>query len=179
MDMLRSLNLNAFDAVVYACFALGILMGFSAGLLRSLATIIGYLIAAPVAVGLTPFLSQVLTEQFNMPPTQVWLLFVGIFLVVGIVLSALLRLAISEMVGVRISLPDRLVGALLGAVRMALLAVLMVLIFDRIIPFDRQPSFLTGSKLRPILSKAGQAGVKSLPPDVTDFIDNLKRARGL
>jgi membrane protein required for colicin V production len=121
----------------------------------------------------------VLVEQFNMPRTQIWLLFFGIFLVIGIVLSVLLRLAITEMVGARISAPDRLAGALLGAVRICLLAVLMVLIFDRIIPFDRQPAFLTGSQVRPILSKAGQAGVKTLPKDATDFIDQLKRARGL
>ena len=95
------------------------------------------------------------------------------------VLSALLRLAISEMVGADISIPDRLAGALLGAVRIGLLAVLMVVIFDRIIPADREPAFLTGSQLRPMLSKAGQAGLKSLPPDVTDFIDRLKRQRGI
>jgi len=173
------LSINAFDLAVYVCLAFGIIMGFTAGLLRSLATVIGYLIAAPIAVGLTPFLSQVLVEQFNMPRTQIWLLFFGLFLVIGVVLSALLRLAISEMVGARISTPDRLAGALLGAVRIGLLSVLMVLIFDRIIPFDRQPAFLTGSQLRPMLSKAGQAGVKALPKDATDFIDQLKRARGL
>jgi membrane protein required for colicin V production len=33
--------------------------------------------------------------------------------------------------------------------------VLMVAIFDRIIPPGREPAFLTGSKLRPILSAAG------------------------
>lgn len=171
--------INIFDAVVYGCVALGIIMGFSAGLLRSLATIIGYLVAAPIAVGLTPFLSQVLVEQFDLPRTQIWMLFAGIFLVTGVALSALLRLAITEMVGARISAPDRLAGALLGGVRMVLLAVLMVLVFDRIIPFDRQPPFLTGSQLRPMLSKAGQAGVKAMPPEAADFIDNLKRARGL
>jgi membrane protein required for colicin V production len=67
----------------------------------------------------------------------------------------------------------------LGAVRILLLAVLMVLIFDRIIPADRQPAWLTESRLRPLLSVAGQQGLKSLPPDVTDYIDRLKRERGI
>ena len=55
----------------------------------------------------------------------------------------------------------------------------MVVIFDRIIPAGREPAFLKGSQLRPILSEAGQQGLKSLPPDVEDYIDHLKRQRGL
>jgi membrane protein required for colicin V production len=66
---------------------------------------------------------------------------------------------------------------MLGAVRIGLVAVTMVLIFDRIIPVDRQPGFLIGSKLRPILLVAGQKGLKSLPSDVTAYIDQLKRER--
>jgi membrane protein required for colicin V production len=50
-----------------------------------------------------------------------------------------------------------------------------VLIFDQLVPADRQPAYLTGSQLRPLLSMAGQKGFKSLPPDVTAYIDRLKR----
>ena len=49
----------------------------------------------------------------------------------------------------------------------------------RIIPAGREPGFLKGSQLRPLLSVAGQQGLKSLPPDVVDFIDRLKRERGI
>jgi len=70
-------------------------------------------------------------------------------------------------------------GAVLGAVRIFLVAVLVVVAFDRIIPTDRQPPFLVGSRLRPYLSAAGQKGLQSLPPDVEDYIDRLKRERGL
>jgi membrane protein required for colicin V production len=173
------LSVNPFDAAIYACLALAVVMGLNAGLLRSLATIFGYLVAAPLAVAAAPYLSPILISQFRLPPAQAWLAFVGIFLVIGFVLSALLRHAVSEIVGPDVSFADRLAGALLGAVRIGLLAVLMVVIFDRIIPADREPAFLTGSQLRPILSQAGQTGLKSLPPDITDFIDKLKRERGL
>jgi membrane protein required for colicin V production len=56
---------------------------------------------------------------------------------------------------------------------------LVVVIFDRVIPVDRQPQFLTGSRLRPYLSAAGQAGLRTLPPEIEDYIDRLKHARGL
>jgi membrane protein required for colicin V production len=102
-----------------------------------------------------------------------------VFIVIGMLLSALLRRVVGVVVGPQVSLPDRIFGAILGAVRIGLLAVFMVLIFDKIIPADRQPAFLADSRLRPILSRAGQAGLKSLPPDVEEFIDHLKRQRGL
>jgi membrane protein required for colicin V production len=41
-------------------------------------------------------------------------------------------------------------------------AVLIVVIFDRIIPADRQPAYLIGSKLRPYLSAAGHVSSASV-----------------
>ena len=45
--------MNAFDVVVAAAAVVAIVLGFSTGLLRSLATILGYLVAAPLAAVLT------------------------------------------------------------------------------------------------------------------------------
>lgn len=168
-------RMNSFDAAVYAVAIVAIVSGFNSGFLRSIATIMGYLAAMPIAIAATPYLSRALADKFSTPGVQNSFLFFGIFLVAGIVLGALLRAAISQTVGERISLTDRLAGSALGAVRIVLVAVTMVLIFDRIIPADRQPAFLTGSQLKPILLTAGQRGLKSLPPDVTAFIDQLKR----
>ena len=172
-------TMNLFDAAVILVALIAIVMGFNSGLLRSLATIFGYVVAAPVAVIATPPASKMLTELFHLPPTQPWLEFCAVFLAAGLVLSWMCRIAVNELVGPRISIPDRAAGALLGAVRVALLAVLLVLIFDRIIPAGREPGFLRGSQLRPILSEAGRQGLRTLPPDVTDFIDRLKRTRGI
>jgi len=43
---------------------------------------------------------------------------------------------------------------------------------------DRQPAFLQDSRLRPLLSIAGQRGLQSLPSDISQFVDRLKTARG-
>jgi membrane protein required for colicin V production len=169
--------MNSFDAAVYFALMVAVVSGFNAGLLRSIATIMGYLAAMPVAMATTPYAARMLADKFSTPAAQNPLLFFGLFLVAGIVFGTLLRTAVSETVGSRISLPDRLAGSLLGGVRIVLVAVTMVLIFDRIIPSDRQPAFLSGSQLRPILLLAGQKGLKSLPPDVTAYIDQLKNAR--
>jgi membrane protein required for colicin V production len=66
---------------------------------------------------------------------------------------------------------------MLGAVRVGLVAITLVLIFDQLVPIDRQPAFLVGSQLRPLLSTAGQKGFRSLPPDIAATIDRLKQTQ--
>jgi membrane protein required for colicin V production len=171
--------MNVFDAAVCIVAIIAVVTGYNSGLLRSVATILGYLSAMPIAVAatsyLSPYLSPVRDGQSTAPWAENSLLFFALFLVTGMALGTALRLAISETVGPGVSIPDRLAGSALGAIRIALVAVTIVLIFDQLIPPDRQPGFLVGSKLRPILSVAGQKGLKSLPPDVTAYIDRLKR----
>lgn len=170
--------MNAFDAAVTAFALLAVGMGYRSGLLRSLATILGYVLAAPVTVALTPWAVAALGPN-AIAPGRAWLVPAVIFVVAGMIMAALLRAAVAEAVGPEVGLVDRLFGALLGAVRILLLAVLMVVIFDRIIPADHEPAFLVGSKLRPPLSAAGRKGLQTLPPEVEDYIDQLKRERGL
>jgi membrane protein required for colicin V production len=170
--------MNPFDAVVINAALIAIVLGFNAGLLRSLATILGYLVAAPIAVALTPRVTPLFFTS-GPAPDQTSLVLAGVFLVAGIVVSALMRTAVSGLTGEEVSLLDRFFGAMLGAVRIGLVAVLLVVVFDRIIPADLQPPFLADSRLRPYLSAAGQWGLKSLPPEVEAYIDRLKRERGI
>ncbi len=171
--------MNPFDAFVTAVALLAIVMGFMSGLLRGLATILGYLTAAPIAIALTPPMTAFALGRLNLPPSEAWAPLFVIFLAVGFVLGSIIRAFVNEVVGPEPGLFDRMAGAVLGAVRIFLVAVLVVVAFDRIIPADHQPPFLAGSRLRPYLSAAGQKGLQSLPPDVEDYIDRLKRERGL
>jgi membrane protein required for colicin V production len=168
--------MNSFDAVVAALAMVAVVTGFNAGILRSLATILGYVSAMPIAVGATSSLSGTL-GQADAPWAENSLLFFGVFLGTGMVLGALPRAAVNETVGSDIGIVDRLAGSALGAGRIGLVAVTMVVIFDQLIPADREPAFLSGSRLRPILSIAGRSGLKSLPPDVAAYIDRLKQNR--
>ena len=154
-------------------------MGYRSGLLRSLATIFGYLLAAPVAVVAVPKLAPLITTQPLSPDGPGIVLFAAVFLGVGVVTAALLRSAVGMAAGDDVSVPDRAAGAVLGAVRVLLLAVLMVLIFERIIPPKREPAWLAQSQLRPLLATAGEQGVRTLPPDVVAHIDRLKKQRGI
>jgi membrane protein required for colicin V production len=169
--------MNSFDAVVYVGLVIAVITGFNAGLLRSAVTILAYLIAMPIAVWAVSLVSPQIEGKLGSPFTQNSLLLFGIFLAVGIVLGKLMRMALDETIGPRAGLGDRLAGAALGAVRVGLVAITLVLIFDSLVPSDRQPAYLAGSQLRPLLSAAGQKGFRSLPPNVADTIDRLKKER--
>jgi len=169
--------MNSFDAVVYVGLAIAVVTGFKAGLLRSAVTILAYLIAMPIAVWVMSLVSSGVDGKLGSPWAQNSLLFFGIFLAAGIVLGKLMRMALDETIGTQAGLGDRLGGALLGAVRVGLVAITLVLIFDSLVPSDRQPAYLAGSQLRPLLSAAGQKGFKSLPPEVAATIDRLKKER--
>ncbi len=169
--------MNSFDAVVYVGLVIAVVTGFNAGLLRSAVTILAYLIAMPITVWVMSLVSSGVDGKLGSPWAQNSLLFFGIFLVAGIVLGKLMRMALDETIGTQAGLGDRLGGAILGAVRVGLVAITLVLIFDSLVPSDRQPAYLAGSQLRPLLSAAGQKGFKSLPPEVAATIDRLKKER--
>jgi membrane protein required for colicin V production len=167
--------MNSFDVVITIGLLVAVVTGFNAGLLRSAVTILAYLLAMPIAVWATSMVSPAVAGKLDSPWAQNSLLFFAIFLVVGIVLGKIMRMALDDAIGTETGIGDRLAGAALGAVRLGLVAITLVLVFDQLVPADRQPAFLTGSHLRPLLSIAGQKGFKSLPPDVTAYIDRLKK----
>jgi membrane protein required for colicin V production len=166
--------MNSFDAVVCLVLIVAVVAGFNTGLLRSAVTILAYLIAAPIAVSVTPLLAPQISDKFAAPLMQNWLLFFTIFAITGAALGKLACMALDDAVG-SAGFGDRLGGMMLGAVRGGMVAVTLVLIFDRLVPPGHEPAFLTGSQLRPLLSKAAQMGVKSLPPDAIAAIDRLKQ----
>lgn len=177
--MTEFFSTNTFDLAVYVCLFVAVVMGFMTGLLRSLATIFGYICGIGIAVAATPKAVSLLATYPKFPTPQTWIVFAAIFIAAGALISILLRLIVSGMVGPNVSVPDRIAGAALGAFRIAMLAVLLVLVFDRIIPPGREPAFLKGSQWRPVLSSAAQYGLQSLPPEAEDYIDRLKRQRRL
>jgi membrane protein required for colicin V production len=168
-------SMNSFDAIVCLGLFVAVVTGFKAGLLRSAATILAYLIAMPTALWAVSLISPRIDSALGPRLAQNSLLFFGIFLIAGIVLGQLMRMALDGAIGPGAGIGDRLAGAALGVVRVGMVAVTLVLILDQLVPVDRQPAFLAGSQLRPLLSAAGQTGFSSLPPDLAAYIDRLKR----
>ena len=123
----------------------------------------------------TAFIAKVLAGSFDVTTSLKSFIFICVFIAIGFVLGSLLRFSIDEAVGPARSFVDRFLGTMLGAVRIGLVAVALVLVFDRIIPAGREPGYMKGSKLQPILLQAGKRGLRTLPPETARNIDQLKR----
>ena len=79
--------MNVFDALVVGFTLLAVVMGCRTGLLRSLATIVAYIIAAPVALVVAPKLTAYAPDRGD-------LLFFVVFAVAGMAIGVLLSGAI-------------------------------------------------------------------------------------
>lgn len=169
--------MNTFDLAASAALMIAVYSGFSTGLLRSAITILAYLLAMPLAMGAVAAMSPQLQDVHGGPLAQNWLQFFAAFVVIGVALGKIGRILLDEAIGSEAGFGDRLGGALLGAVRVGMVATTLVLVFDRIVPEERQPRFLEGSRLRPLLSLAGAKGFRSLPPELASLIDRLKQER--
>ena len=86
-------------------------------------------------------------------------------------------MALDDTIGPQAGIGDRLGGAVLGAVRVGLVAITLVLVFDQLVPANLPAGLPDRLAVAAVLSAAGQKGVKSLPPDVAATIDRLKKDR--
>src|SRR5262245_52145327 len=105
--------MNGFDIAVYLALIVAIVTGFNTGLLRSGVTILAYLFAMPIAVWIMSMLTPHLDSASASPLSQGWVPFFGIFLVAGMGLGYLARMALDEAIGPDAGLADRLGGATL------------------------------------------------------------------
>lgn len=169
--------MNPFDIVVCIALISAAVSGFRAGLLRSAVTILAYLVAMPTAIFLMSLATTSAGGALGSPVAQGSPILFGIFLITGIMMAKFARMALEDAVGPHPGIGDRLAGAALAIVRTGLVAITFVLTFDQLSSSGRQPAYLTGSQLRPLLSMAGQKGFNSLPPDVVAYIDRLKQSR--
>ena len=165
--------MNKFDLAVFIGLAVALFSGFSTGLVRSAMTILAYLLAMPIAVWVMSYVPP-LDDGYASPLGHNVGFFLGAFLLIGMVLGKFARMMANEAIGDDPGIADRLGGAALGALRVGLIATSVVLVFDRIVPVGREPSFLEGSQLRPLFSEVGKRGFRSLPREAAAAIDRLR-----
>jgi membrane protein required for colicin V production len=174
--------MNPFDAAVLVIALMALVGGFAAGLLRSLATILAYVVAGPVALTVAPRVTSFLAVRNLLPndvvPNAASYVPLVLLLVIAIVLGALMRGAVGGAAG-QMGAIDRVLGAVLGVARVGLLAVVFVLVLEAVVPPGGAPDWFKQSKLRPYLSAAGAQGLGALPPPARDAIERLKRERPL
>lgn len=168
--------MNSFDIAMAALFLVSGISGFATGLIRSVASLLAWLIATGVAVWATPLVLPYVVPYLPMTPLRDIAVFLLTLVVLAVVLGILVQMLLTAMFGPRVSFGDRVAGLALGFVRALLVAVLLVLMFERLMPADRQPAFLQGSRARPVLSMLAAHGLRSLPPQVQYSVERLRSA---
>src|SRR4051794_15342225 len=103
--------MNSFDGAVYVVLLIAMIMGFKTGLLRSAMTILAYMIALPIAMMATSLLGPQLGNKLGTALAQNAMLFFGIFLLSGMLLGKMARLALDDATGSQTHLFDRIGGA--------------------------------------------------------------------
>src|SRR5260221_5923252 len=96
--MSNFISTNLFDLAIYICLFIAVVLGFMTGLLRSLATIIGYVCGMGVAVAAGPQVTPLPPSYLEMPAPQTWVRVVAIFVAAGAGINALLRLCGNAMI---------------------------------------------------------------------------------
>jgi membrane protein required for colicin V production len=167
--------MTPFDWVILLVAVLSALSGFATGLLRSLASLVATALATVIAVIANPHVAPLIAQALPQP----WMRDAGAFLIVffagAVILGFLFQTLVSLAFGPVVSFGDRAAGLTLGVVRALLVVVLVVVMFDRLIPTAREPAWLSGSALRPAISTLGAHGLRSLPTGVTEAIDAMRR----
>jgi membrane protein required for colicin V production len=103
---------------------------------------------------------------------------VGIFLITLIVVS-FITIKISDFVlDSRIGALDRTLGFVFGAARGAILMAVAMIFFNWFVPEDRQPTWITQAKAKPLLNNVGEKLINLLPEDPEEqLIEKLKERR--
>ncbi len=97
----------------------------------------------------------------------------AVFLVVLIVVSLITMKIADFIIDSRIGALDRTLGFLFGAARGVLLVVVAMLLFTWAVP-DKQPSWITNAKSKPMLDSLGEQLMGLLPKDPESALQKFK-----
>ena len=132
------MHLNAFDYAILAVIALSILISFFRGFMRETISLATWVLGVIIALRFSPMVAQWMQPTIDSPLLRYVIAFVALFAVVFIVgfLVGLLVKGALNVTGLTIF--DRLLGAVFGAVR-GVLFVAVVLLFISMTSYEASP----------------------------------------
>jgi membrane protein required for colicin V production len=131
---------TAFDYVVLAVIGLSVLVSIFRGAVREIMALASWVVSGFIAVELSPRVSSVLPSAISNPTIRIAVAFV-VLLLIGLLLFALIGLAVSNLVKkAGLSSMDRTVGVFFGLLRGIVVLVLLVLVAG-LTPLPRDPAW--------------------------------------
>ena len=125
--------MNALDLFILAILALGLVRGFSTGVIRQVASVVGLVVAFVLSLQLMEPVGTLVAESLGLSARIAPLVgFVTVFLGIQVALFAAVKLVESVVGVLRLTLVNRLAGGAFGAFKAALLLSVAFLVIGRL-----------------------------------------------
>lgn len=160
--------MNALDYAWLAVLGLSVLLGLWRGVIRELFSLAGWVLAILAALTFTADAAALLPQDFATPTVRTVLVFAVIFLAVLLALAFAGLLLARAFHAAGLGLPDRILGAVFGFARGALILFLAVLA-AAFTPLPAEPLW-RGSVLTPAIETAVIAAKPWLPPRIAERV---------
>lgn len=169
--------MTAFDLAALLILVVSTLIGFSRGAVRELIAVIGFTVAAILAIFLLPVTAPVMRHVFHPAWAGAAAAVVSVFVIGYVALRVLGAAITSRLRASALGGIDRLVGAAFGAVRAVLLLGVFALVFNAVTPKSLQPNWIVGGPAWPAAHAAGSV-LAGLAPGGLSVAGGLGHAMG-
>lgn len=149
--------MTAFDLAALLILVVSTLIGFSRGAVRELIAVVGFTVAAAIAVFLLPVTAPAMRHLFHPAWAAAAAAVVGVFVVAYVAVRMLGAAITTHLHASALGGIDRLVGAAFGAVRAIVLLGVFALVFNAVTPKGLQPAWIVGGPAWPAARAAGSA----------------------
>lgn len=164
------------DAVVAVVILISAILAYSRGLVREILAIAGWVAAAVVAFFLTPMAEPLVQEipvinEFLVDSCELSVItaFVGVFVVALIVIAILIPLFSGAVQRSAASGVDQALGFLFGVLRGALLVIVALIVYDRVLIGDPIPA-VDDSRTVAIFGEVQESLAQSIPEEAPTWI---------
>ena len=164
------------DAVVAVLILISAILAYSRGLVREVLAILGWVAAAVAAFYLTPMAEPLVKEipvvsDFLADSCELSVIaaFVGVFVITLVLLAILIPLFSSAVQRSAVGGVDQALGFLFGVLRGALLVVVALIVYDRVLIGDPIPA-MDDSRTAAIFGEVQDALATSIPEEVPGWI---------
>ena len=160
--------MNALDYAWLAVLGLSVALGLWRGVIREIFSLAGWVLAVAAAMAFAGDAAAALPVTWGSPTVRSVAAFTAIFLVVLLVLAIAGMLLAKLFHAAGLGVPDRVLGALFGFARGALILMLVVAA-AAFTPLPQEPLW-RGSAFTPAIQTAVIAAKPWLPPQIADRV---------
>ncbi len=172
MEILQ--NMGIVDLAFITVLAISVLIGLVRGVVREILSLVGLVAAIYCAVSFSEKLSKQYVLSF-LENERISYIFTFVVIVVGVLfITTLVNLFFSQLLKASgLSLLNRLLGAVFGVLRGAVICSIVVMVLGFVPGVKSQPWWLT-SKMVPTFQNFTQFILKRLPKEVGGYVESAK-----